>query len=119
MNNLKTFCFDIDNTICKTLGNDYIKSKPINKAVNVVNLLYKKGHIIKLYTARYMGRNNDNIIKSKKQGYELLVKQLKSWKVNYHFLYMGKPSFDILIDDKSIFFKKNWTAYLLKFFCKL
>jgi hypothetical protein len=112
----KIFCFDIDNTICKTSGNNYIKSKPINKSVRVVNLLYKKGHVIKLYTARYMSRNNDDAVKAKKQGFKLLTKQLKTWKINYHFLYMGKPSFDLLIDDKSIFFKKKWPEYLSKNF---
>ena len=35
-------------------------------------------------------------------------KQLEQWKVKYHKLIMGKPSFDILIDDKSLNFKKNW-----------
>ena len=29
---------------------------------------------------------------------------------------MGKPSFDILIDDKSIFFNKNWPKYIEKKF---
>ena len=28
----QTICFDIDNTICKTLNSDY-KSKPITKAI--------------------------------------------------------------------------------------
>ena len=29
----QTICFDIDNTICKTLNSDYHKSKPITKAI--------------------------------------------------------------------------------------
>jgi hypothetical protein len=39
--------------------------------------------------------------------------QLKKWKLKYHKLIFGKPSFDVYIDDKSIFFKKNW-SFLLK-----
>ena len=26
---------------------------------------------------------------------------------------MGKPSFDVVVDDKSLFFKKNWAKILL------
>ena len=36
------------------------------------------------------------------------------WKVKYHELIFGKPSYDIYIDDKSIFFDKNWTEKLKK-----
>ena len=53
-----------------------------------------------------MGRNNDNISKAKSKGKKLTEKQLKKWNLKYHKLIMGKPSFDILIDDKSIFLIK-------------
>ena len=56
---LKTFCFDLDNTLCKTLGSNYSNSKPDKKAINLVNSLYDYGHTIKIYTARFMGRTND------------------------------------------------------------
>ena len=49
-----TFCFDIDNTICKTLGSNYKNSKPKKKVINKINKLYDNGHIIKIYSARYM-----------------------------------------------------------------
>jgi len=41
----KTFCFDLDNVICKT-GKDkvYKNSKPIKKNIETVNLLYEKGY---------------------------------------------------------------------------
>ena len=50
-----------------------------------------------------MGRNNDNIQKAKIKGYKFTLKQLEKWKLNYHKLIFGKPSFDIYIDDKSLF----------------
>ena len=109
---IKTICFDIDNVICFTKGSNYRKSRPIKKNIRFINHLYDKGFIIKLFTARYMGRNNDKTLKAKKQGYNMTVSQLKSWKVKYHSLFFGKPSFDIFIDDKSLFFKKNWIGYL-------
>ena len=34
--------------------------------------------------------------------------QLKKWKVKFHKLIMGKPSYDLFIDDKAYGFKKNW-----------
>ena len=46
-------------------------------------------------------------------GYEFTEKQLKKWSVKYHKLIMGKPSFDVVVDDKSLFFKKNWAKILL------
>ena len=51
-----------------------------------------------------MGRNNDDIKKAKKQGYIFTKQQLKKWKISYHKLIFGKPSFDVYIDDKSLFF---------------
>ena len=33
---------------------------------------------------------------------------MKKWKVKYHKLIIGKPSYDLFVDDKSIYFKKKW-----------
>ena len=61
-----------------------------------------------------MGRNKDQISKAKKQGYNFTKNQLKKWNLKYDRLIFGKPSFDLFIDDKSIFFKKSWSKLLLK-----
>ena len=82
------------------------------KNINFVNKLYETGYYIKIFTARFMGRNNDNIKNAKKQGLVLTKKQLSNWSVKYHKLIFGKPSFDIYIDDKSLFFKNNWIVNL-------
>ena len=55
-------------------------------------------------------------IKAKNQGYEFTKKQLSKWKVKYHKLIFGKPSYDYYIDDKSIFYNKNWTKKINKKF---
>ena len=55
-----------------------------------------------------MGRNKENVAKAKKQGYKMTRNQLKKWNVKYHKLIFGKPSFDMFIDDKTLFFKKDW-----------
>ena len=110
----KILCFDLDNVLCKTSNNNYKKSNPIKKNIKVVNQLFQKGYYIKIFTARYMGRNNENIIKAKKEGLSLTTKQLKKWNVKYHNLIFGKPSFDIYIDDKSFFYDKKWPQKILK-----
>ena len=105
-------CFDIDNTICKTKGNVYSKSVPYKNKIKFINSLYDKGYYIKIFTSRYMGRNKENIKKVYKQGYEKTIKQLLKWELKFHELIMGKPSFDILVDDKSLFYKRNWIQNL-------
>tara|TARA_B100000767_G_scaffold241818_1_gene238512 strand:- start:842 stop:1207 length:366 start_codon:yes stop_codon:yes gene_type:complete len=104
----KIICFDIDNVICRTKGKDYKRARPNIIGIKKINKLFEKGYVIKLYTARFMGRNNDNISKAKKQGYEMTKNQLKRWKIKYHKLVFGKTSFDLFIDDKSMYFKKKW-----------
>tara|TARA_B100001027_G_scaffold216385_1_gene192577 strand:+ start:2035 stop:2391 length:357 start_codon:yes stop_codon:yes gene_type:complete len=114
--NKKIICFDLDNVICKTLGNNYKKSVPIKKNIKTINKLYKKGNYIKIFTARFMGRTNEDAKKAKKLAENITKHQLKKWKVNYHKLIFGKPSYDIYVDDKSLFFDKNWSKKLIKKF---
>ena len=112
---LKTICFDIDNVICNTNSKgDYLKSTPIKKNIQIINEAYNKGFNIILYTARYMGRCKGNVKKVKKNIKPLTLLQLKKWGVKYHNIYFGKPSFDLFIDDKSLFFKKEWSKLLRK-----
>lgn len=108
----KTLCFDLDGVICNTKKNFYKKSKPKISTIRFINKLYNKGYFIKIYTARYMGRNNDNIIKAKKAGFKFTEKQLKNWNLKYHKLIVGKTSYDYIVDDKSIGFDKNWKTEL-------
>tara|TARA_B100002019_G_C20801263_1_gene371365 strand:+ start:187 stop:534 length:348 start_codon:yes stop_codon:yes gene_type:complete len=103
----KTFCFDIDNTICTTVKKDYFKAKPKKKVIFLINSLYDKGHTIKIFTGRYMGRNNDNINAAKRQGYKKTYNQLKKWNLKFHKLLLGKPSFDIFVDDKALGHKQK------------
>ena len=85
----KIFCFDLDNTICITKGKQYSRSQPIKEAIILINKLYSEGHYIKIFTSRYMGRNDENINKAYKQGYKFTHKQLKSWGLKFHKLLMG------------------------------
>lgn len=89
---------DIDNTICLTDEskgeNKYNFSEPIWKNINYINSLYDSGNTITYWTARGNSSGKDYR--------ELTLEQLKKWGCNYHELVMDKPSFDILIDDKTL-----------------
>ena len=104
----KIICFDLDNVICITKKNYYKKSKPIFHVIKLVNTLYQNGYYIKIFTSRYMGRCKENVTFAKRKGYKYTKNQLNSWGLKFHKLIFGKPSYDLFIDDKSIFFRKNW-----------
>ena len=112
----KILCFDIDNVVCITDGKNYKNAKPNQPGIDKINSLFERGYMIKLFTSRFMGRNKDNKMKAKKQGYKMTSEQLKRWNLSYHELHFGKPSFDLYIDDKSIYFKKKWYKDIEKFF---
>ncbi len=98
----KKYCFDIDGIICTTPRGNYEKSRPNTKIIKIINTLYKKNIII-LHTARYMGRSKDNQKQATKRAKIITLNQLKKWNVKYHKIFFAKPSYDYVIDDKSIF----------------
>tara|TARA_B110000211_G_C13959782_1_gene500022 strand:- start:255 stop:626 length:372 start_codon:yes stop_codon:yes gene_type:complete len=116
----KLFCFDLDGVICKNTKYrnsnliNYNKSKPIPTAVKAINKLYDDGHTIVIYTARGMTRYNGNISLVKKKLFKITANSLKSWKLNYHKLILGKIYYDFIIDDKSINYSPNWAKVILK-----
>lgn len=104
----KTICFDLDNVICKTnKKKEYIKSKPNLKAIKKINELKIKYNII-IFTARGMGRFKGDVKKVKSNLFKLTKKQLKIWDVKYDKLIMGKPSYDLIVDDKSYNYDPRW-----------
>ena len=105
---MKKICVDIDGVICITKKNLYKNSKANFKVIKTINRLYDEGHYILIYTARFMGRNNDNATLAKKKGYKFTKAQLNKWGLKFHKLLLGKPSYDIIIDDKALGYKKKW-----------
>ncbi len=85
---------DIDNTIFDTNSTNYNESKPNQYLIDIANELYNKGHTIIYWTARGTVTGID--------WYSLTKTQLDNAKVLYHEIKMGKPAYDLLIDDKSI-----------------
>jgi capsule biosynthesis phosphatase len=105
---MKIICFDLDGVICNQTEGDYENAIPDREAIKIINRLYDQGNRIIVSTSRFMGRNKNNIIATYKEGYEFTLKQLKGWKVKFHELNMGKPRCDALVDDRAVFFERDW-----------
>ncbi len=103
---LKTYVIDIDGTICDKdicrKDGDYETSIPKLDRIAKINALYDEGHIIKYFTARGMGRHEDDSYLAHEEFYKLTYSQLESWECKFHVLILGKPSGDIYIDDKGV-----------------
>lgn len=111
---MKTLCFDIDGTVCTQTKSEYHLAEPFDEARQVINRLYEEGFRIVFFTSRFMGRNNGDVQKAYEEGYEFTKRQLDEWGFKYHSLIMGKPSHDINIDDKSLFYEQNWVLIYKK-----
>lgn len=85
---------DIDDTIFKANGLNYEKSEPIYERIEKINKLYDDGNEIIYWTARGT--------KTGKNWFELTYNQLKNTGCKFTELRMGKPYYDLFIDDKNI-----------------
>jgi hypothetical protein len=85
---------DIDNTICRTIGNDYANAIPYPKNIEKINKLYEQGHTIIYWTARGCRSGIDHS--------ELTTNQLLKWRCRFDSIIVGtKPDYDLLICDKT------------------
>ena len=84
---------DIDNTITYTTGMDYKDAIPRMERIQIINKLFDTCNTITYWTARGTVSNIDWT--------ELTKNQLNKWGAKYHNLILGKPAYDIFIDDKS------------------
>lgn len=86
---------DIDDTICRLrIAGNYYSATPIQKAIEKVNQMFDDGHTIVMWTARGTVSGIDFE--------EMTRAQLEFWGLKYHELRMGKPAYDLFIDDKNI-----------------
>ena len=83
---------DIDGTICNITNGIYTDAKPKKTNIKKINKLYEKGNTI-YWTARgsITGAN----------WLEFTKYQLDGWGCKYHEVRIGKPQYDLWIDDKS------------------
>ena len=84
---------DIDGTICHTNGINYEDASPRHSQISKINDLYEN-HTIIYWTARGTVTKIDWL--------ELTKKQLDDWGCKYHDVRVGKPQYDLWIDDKSM-----------------
>jgi len=86
---------DIDETICVSPENrNYAEAAPILENITKANRLYDDGHTIVYWTARGSGSGID--------WREVTEKQFDEWGVKCHELRLGKPIYDLFIDDKNM-----------------
>lgn len=102
---IKTYIVDIDNTICKTEGNNYNNSQPFYDRIAIINQLYEQGHRIIYWTARGGNSGIDWTHKTHSQ--------LASWGCKYDEIRMNKPSYDIWIDDKAFNSEDFFNEYIV------
>jgi trehalose-6-phosphatase len=93
--NNKTYCFDLDGTLCTNTEGDYESALPYTERISIVNDLYEKGNTIIIETARGSKTGID--------WNQITKNQLNKWGISYHKLRAGvKIAADIYIDDKGI-----------------
>ena len=88
---------DIDDTICRRPSNsdlDYSQAFPINERIHKINQLYDDGNMIIYWTARGT--------QTGKCWFQITLSQLHTWGCKFNELRMGKPVYDLFIDDKNI-----------------
>jgi hypothetical protein len=86
---------DIDETICQSPEDrNYSKAQPVKERIEKINKLFDEGNTIVYWTARGTMTGID--------WYQVTQKQFDIWGVKYHDLKMGKPAYDLFIDDKNI-----------------
>ena len=73
---------------------DYCKALPYVERINKINKLFDEGHKIIYWTARGTV--------TQKLWFKITYEQLISWGCKFHELKMGKPAYDLFIDDKNI-----------------
>ena len=100
MDELK-IAFDLDGVICSNSPDDYDLAVPNTFVIETINKLKDQGHHISIYTSRYMGRLNENLFDINQYAFEKITKQLAGWGLQYDRLILGKPRYDLLIDDKA------------------
>lgn len=101
----KKIFIDCDETICHSPPDAqgqraYDQAQPWWDNIAKANRLYDQGHYIVYWTARGTQTGID--------WKEVTQQQLHRWGVKHHELRLGKPAFDLLIDDKVLNSLHHW-----------
>jgi len=91
MRERKIYAFDLDGVLCEEgdwRPEEMIKRKPIKENIEKVNKLFDMGNIIVIFTARL------------EEDRPVTEAWLKLNGVKYDYLVMGKPRFDVYVDER-------------------
>lgn len=92
------YAFDLDGTLCKTEGGDYVNAEPIVERIAVVQALHSAGHYIVIHTAR-----GDMATPVQRRKIMAMTRaQLSGWGLRYHEL-RRKPFAHFYVDDRGVF----------------
>jgi phosphoglycolate phosphatase-like HAD superfamily hydrolase len=109
---MPTYVFDLDGTLCSDSMGNYHSAQPFIERIKHVNILYDKGNVIIIQTARGMGSSRNSVEEATLKWKEFTEIQISDWGLKYHQIYFGKPSGDLYIDDKAInekdYFSQNF-----------
>ena len=104
MENINIIYVDIDETICHygekfqkhahVGAIDYSTAIPYTERIDKINKLFDQGKTIIYWTARG-SRTGIN-------WFQVTLKQLNDWGCKFTELKLGKPNYDLFIDDKNI-----------------
>lgn len=97
------YLVDVDDTICYGTESSYYDAKPHVDRIKHFNELYDQGHEVHYWTARGSS--------SGLNWYDLTLDQLKDWGVKFHSFNVGKPTYDVWIDDKAVNVDAYFTNY--------
>lgn len=90
----KTFCFDLDGTLCSLTFGEYELAEPRMSRIEHVNRLVADGNDIKIFTARGASTGVN--------WRQTTERQLSEWGLGRHTLILGKPHADLFVDDKAV-----------------
>jgi hypothetical protein len=104
------YYLDVDDTLCHTpKAADgtamYSMAEPRYEQIAKMNQRYDAGDTIVIWTARGSAMPdayNPEVYARCNRLHKLTVQQLANWGVKYHHFLMGKPIFDVLVDDRTV-----------------
>ena len=92
------YCIDMDGVICEERTTfERSLAKPIAGAIEALQRIKDKGNFITIYTSRGW------------QEYQATLEWLNRYKVPFDLLLLGKPIYDVYIDDRAIHFT-DWSG---------
>ena len=105
-----TIAVDFDGTLCSWHPGAYELAQPLPERIERVRRMKEAGHTIWIYTAR--GASLGSEAAADARWGDLTRGQLTTWGIPFDKLIIGKPPYDVIIDDRAVNFTEDWEAQL-------